>query len=364
MMDKTVKHDVPLVEYEIRQVSGDILNGVDCHSETINWEELPKKIKQSIKKVLPNMIFGRPVILPFEDLGVEIVKATSCIPSLPMLPFGESILHKIIPQLQAFDYSFSAACTDMYLGRGRVIVPKGISNAQDGGSQYSGMDNFMYEKVDYVNPDDQKPLPLQFDIRSEQWKMKAESLLNQIALIIGVSNITIASFLQDNSAAKTAREVSTQENETLAFVQTTRGVMERPINKILNTVRLYMGLEDKIAIRWSTAVMENPYLKAEMLSMAKQGGFISTWKAIQMFNSDDNDVQVAKEYQRVIKDNESQGFGDQDYSDDEGMDYFSKMGGQTIPRDEWEKQFGEAQEKQEDGLAYDNKTVESTSDNN
>lgn len=319
-----VLRNVPLVCYEVHKMYGTITNNAfssDGTSETVCWRDLPKSIKKYINESFSGMRIGEPILLPFDDwLGVELVNATDGIPSLPELPFGESILRKIIPQLQAFDYAFSASCTDMYIGKGRVLVPKGIMGASNGQAN-SGLDSFMYERIEYVNPDDQKPVPLQFDTRSTEWRAQFENILNLISVIIGVSPSTLASFLQDNSP-KTAREVSTQENETMQFVTSTRGVVERPINRILNEVRKYKGLPDKVALRWSYAGMENPYINAETLAIAVQNGFISKWKAIQRFNYDDNDVQLAQEYKRIQEDAKNSSFGNSPFIDDERQPYF------------------------------------------
>lgn len=319
-----VLEDVPLVAYEVHKMYGTVTNGnfnSEGTSERVCWRDLPRSVKRYITENYPDFRIDEPVLLPFDNwLGVELFKATECVSSLPELPFGESILHKIIPHLQAFDYAFSASCTDMYIGKGRVLVPKGLTGATSGQAN-SGLDSFLYERVEYTNPDDQKPIPLQFEVRSTEWKTQFENILNLIAVNLEVSPSTLASFLQDNSP-KTAREVSTQENETMQFVVSTRAVIEPALNSLINHIRLYMGLPDKISVRWSYAGMENPYINAETLSLALQGGFISTWKAIQRFNYDDNDVQLAQEYQRILDDKKRQSFGSVPFNDDEREPYF------------------------------------------
>ena len=333
-MSGEVMHDAPLVEYQVHKMYGTVTNGEfvssEC-SERVCWRDLPKSVKKYISTNFAWAEIDKPVLLPFDDwLGVELVYATNGIDSLPDLPFGEGVLHKIIPHLQAFDYAFSASCTDMYLGRGRVIVPKGIGNGSAGQAN-AGLNNFLYEKVEYVNPDDQKPLPLQFEVRSAEWRAQYENLLNLISIDIGVSPSTLASFLQDSST-KTAREISTQENETMQFIVNTREVIEPAINSVINRIRLYMGLEDKIAVRWGYPGMENPYINAETLSMAINGGFMSRWKAIQRFNFDDNEVQLAAEYKRIMQDQESASFGNSMFADSEtGGGYFGDGG--TISND-------------------------------
>ena len=99
-----------------------------------------------------------------------------------------------------------------------------------------------------------------------------------------------------------------------------RAVIEAPLNRIIDRIRLAKGLADKVVIRWSNASLQNKYTTAETLNLARQGGYISQYKAVQMFNSDDDDIQVQEEYDR-IKAEEPQG-----YDDTDSGDYFGNGG--------------------------------------
>ena len=139
---------------------------------------------------------------------------------------------------------------------------------------------------------------------------------------------TIASFIQDTTAARTAREISTEENETAEYVNDKRAIIEKPLNKILQLVTKYYGFSDEVVVRWSGAGLTNRYALAEILSMAVQGGFLSQYKAVQMFNYDDDDAQVQEEYERIVADGESKGT-------------FDDFGGDEVMNDEpTNKQFG------------------------
>jgi hypothetical protein len=126
--------------------------------------------------------------------------------------------------------------------------------------------------------------------------------------------------LNDNTA-RTAREISTEENDTADFVNDKRAIIEKPINKILRTVTLYYGHSDKVVIRWSSAGLTNRHALAEILSTALNSTkpFVSQKKAVEMFNFDDDDVQVQEEYNQILSDAESQ---EQAYND---SNYFGDM---------------------------------------
>lgn len=318
---KTEIHDAPLCEYQVHEYTKPVNNGVSSSSEYIgrvNWKSVPSQVRKAIRDNY-GVIIDKPFLLPFTDLGCELVTSADCVGNYPDLPFGESLLANIIPHLQEYDYYHSAMCTDMYLGRGKVLLPKGISGTGSNSSAYNGLDETLYDQIPHTNPDEQKPVPIQFELRAAEWQVIRNTIIENIAINTGLSSTTIASFLNDNSA-KTAREISTEENETACFVDDMRAVIEAPLNRIIDRIRLAKGLADKVVIRWSNASLQNKYTTAETLNLARQGGYISQYKAVQMFNSDDDDIQVQEEYDR-IKAEEPQG-----YDDTDSGDYFGNGG--------------------------------------
>ena len=318
---QTVIHDAPLYEYQVHEYTKPVNNGVSSSSEYIgrvNWKSVPSQVRKVIRDNY-GVIIDKPFLLPFTDLGCELVTSADCVGNYPDLPFGESLLATIIPHLQEYDYYHSAMCTDMYLGRGKVLLPKGISGTGSNSSAYNGLDETLYDQIPHTNPDEQQPIPIQFELRAAEWQVIRNTIIENIAINTGLSSTTIASFLNDNSA-KTAREISTEENETACFVDDMRAVIEAPLNRIIDRIRLAKGLADKVVIRWSNASLQNKYTTAETLNLARQGGYISQYKAVQMFNSDDDDIQVQEEYDR-IKAEEPQG-----YDDTDSGDYFGNGG--------------------------------------
>lgn len=316
--------NAPLAKYIVKRNSGNVTNGAYLSGdmgEFVEFSSLPKDVRKNIKKSYGALRFDEPILLPFVDsLGVELVKWTDGIGNLPAMPFGESFLSNIIAALMAYDYYFSAFTTDLYTGRAHVIMPATMNSAKaaDGSNYNAGFDSYMYHKVSYMNGEDQKPVPLQFDLRSKSWLEIRDMLIQYIALNTGLNISTIASFMQDNNSAKTAREVSTEENETAGVVDDKRELLERPINRILKLVTDYAGYPDTVVIRWSGAGLTNRYTLSEILATALQGGFISRLKAVQMFNFDDDDAQVDEEYKRILEQDGNAANDEQDYFGDGG----------------------------------------------
>ncbi len=324
-LDGTILNDVPMVEYKIKKSAGTVVNGqdYDAKGSDIFFMDLPKSVRRNIGKAYPFIRFDCPILLPFvHHLGAVLVNWTDGVSNIPELPFGDSLLSNIMPYLQSWDYYFSAFNTDMYIGRGQVIMPAYMSKDKGAGSGgfYEGKNGLMFTKIPVgANPEDQKPLPVQFDLRSTSWKEIRDMLMQNIAINTRMNISTIASFLQDNTGTKTAREISTEESETALFVDDKREIIERPINELLNIVLRYYGFTDDVVIRWSQAGLSNVYTRTDMIATAVQNGFCSKYKAVQMFDQDDDEYQIKEEYDRCVKDGENktpQGGGlwdEQDY---------------------------------------------------
>lgn len=326
-LDGTVLENVPLVEYKIKKSTGTVVSGqdYDVKGSDIKFCDLPKPVRSNIGKAYSYISFDRPILLPFPDhLGAVLVHWTDGVTNIPELPFGDSLLSNIMPYLQSWDYYFSAFNTDMYIGRGQVIMPGYMQKDKKGPDGfYEGKYGLMFTKAPGLTTDDQKPIPVQFDLRSTSWKEIRDMLMQNIAINTRMNISTIASFLQDTTGNKTAREISTEESETALFVDDKREIIERPINELLTIVLRYYGYTDDVVIRWAQAGLSNVYTRTEMIATAVQNGFCSQYKAVQMFDQDDDEYQIQEEYSRCVEDKEKkqeQGGGlwnEQDYYGDQ-----------------------------------------------
>ena len=306
--DGSVIKDAPVAEYIIKRAGGSIVNGQFVSkgdAGEVKFRDLPKMMQRAIGKAYAGIMFDKPILLPFSDhLGVELVKFTESVSGLPELPFGDSFVASIISKLMEWDYYSAAACTDMYLGRGRVLLPKQLQGA-NAGNYNSGLDSFAFTEYQTMSPDGNKPTPLQFNLRAAEWTEIRTRIIQDISIITGLNTSTLASFISDGASAKTAREISTEENETLAYINDKRALMEKPLNRILRLVARYMGLTDTVVLRWSNAYLTNKMMQAELLQLAVAGGFMSKRKAVQEFNVDDDAAEIDEEYNRVVADRKS-----------------------------------------------------------
>lgn len=321
----------PYTIYKIFRVTGDVANlDVPLQSgRSMGFTELPKDVQTAIKEEYGVLRLNEKQLLPFEDLGVDILKFTNVISNLPDLQFGESLLAPIQTYLFQYDYLFSCMNTDMYLGRGRVLVPKWMQKPKGGKPNVeqnwnSGLDSFLYTQYDTIDGEQQKPVPVQFDLRSDEWVKIRNNLLESMATALGISPSTIASYLNDISA-RTAREISSEESSTTLFVETKRDLMKSVFNKIIERVLRYYGYAQDVSIKFSKAGQTNTSVLIENTKAKYESGLQSLETSVKELNPDMTPEQIEQEIIKIKKDKEeslknqqSDLFGNLKYDDNDG----------------------------------------------
>lgn len=305
--------EFPVVEYKMYKTSVAIQYFTGIQDNCIRWEELPKAVKKAFKENYgSDVMLNKPQAMNgFTDLGVYLMLASDGVSAVPQIGLGESILANITTFLYEYDFYNTCFNTDMYLARGRVLVPKPMQGPRSMGpqgangvayvsNQPSGLDSFMYTKYEALNNEGNKPEPIQFALRSAEWKEARNILIESMATGIGMSVSTLASYLSDGSN-RTAREVSAEESATTLFVENMRRRFEVPINQMLRAVLRFYGFIDDVEIRWTRAGMTNQTVLVDTLAKAVQAGLISQKKAHHAFNFDDDEEQNEEDYALVVE---------------------------------------------------------------
>ena len=293
----------PYVKYIMKRSTQNITTARDYNMsevQEIPYESLPKKVKTSLKEQFNGLALDVEQPLPFEDcLGVFIYKFTPHISNLPQLPYGDSLFSTIISYLMSYDYYFSAFNTNMYVGRSRVLMPKAMQNPnnQREHNWNDGLDSFTFTKVPYTNPDDQKPLPLQFDLRSQDWNKVRNIILESISTAIGLNPSTIASYLDDNTA-RTARQISTEEGATALFVENKRELLRTPINNMLEEVMKFYSKNPNVVVKFSKAGTTNLRNLVEIGQILKTLG-VDNQTLVEMIFNDKSQQQIEEILRRM-----------------------------------------------------------------
>lgn len=305
--ERAFKDGVPQERLTIKEGTGDRITykNVDFHSADVEFTSLPRNIRERLTKEFPNVTFGEWYKLAFSDLGVYLAKASEKISFAPSLPGGESLISNMIAELMSYDFYFSSFNTDMYMGRGKVLMPRHMQspNHREGygtGDSFQGLDEFLLQRIDYVDPDNQKPLPLQFDLRSMEWKEVRNTLLQLMATKIGISERTIATYLVPASEKPTAYEISSDENSTANFVEGKRPYITRILDKMFREVARYYGFEnDFVLTKFSRIGLSNFNNVVNQITILRQNGLIDEITALEKLYPDMTQKQLMMMQQRL-----------------------------------------------------------------
>lgn len=307
--------EIPVVEYKIYRTSVQI-QYLSVNDNFVKWEDLPKAVKKAFKEQYSFDLNKPQAMNGFSDLGVYLLLGSDDVSNVPQIGLGESLLSNILTYLYEYDFYNTCFNTDMYLARGRVLVPKFMQSPMaKTGAQNAGLDDFLYTKWETPNTDNQKPEAIQFALRAAEWKEARNMLLECIATTIGMSVSTLASYLNDGSN-RTAREVSAEENATTLFVENARRRFETPLNALLSDVLRFYGYVDDIEVRWSRSGMTNVTVLVDTLTKAVDSGLISRKKAHHSFNYDDDEEQNEEDYKLVEAERQQDEYSEQDYMRD------------------------------------------------
>lgn len=320
MIEKTVKEingtliessntiELPMVEYAVHKANGitrtNTNNNFSTKTERMRWDSLPSKYRRAILNDFNQIELNKPHRLPFADhLGVELLKNNGGDITLPHIPFGASLARDIIAYLMSYDLAWSYYCRDMYLGKGMVIKPKAFSLDGNNTTVFSAFPQSVFEEYQSSDPDKQSPQSIQFDLRAEQWQTIQDNILKKIATTIGMSPKTIASYLRDDGAQKTAEEVRADDSSSLSYIKIARSVFCEPINKLLEVALNYYGLPDDITIKFATPSIVDQDKLVDRAILLLTNGLIDRKSALALINPDMDSEQV-ESLEKSIKEEE------------------------------------------------------------
>lgn len=376
---------MPVVEYQVHRASAQSYNNQMSPRErtSINWDEIPLEIRKMIKEDYGAIRIGEPQLLGLTNLGVEALLNNEGDISIPTgSNFGESMLVGIQDDLITYEVASSYLLRDMYNGKGTVYVPKSMSmgdvaNAMGnllppesasptpegtvvndgrniinspvntgtpfapaglGSNPLAGMDGSKFEKLPGLNPEDQSAIVQQFEIRAQEWQIVKENSLKNIAVKWGVSPKILSSFLAQGTAQMTATQIDSEDDITIAFINSHRSDFKEPLNRLMETTMNFYGRKANISIDFASPSLINKDRLLDRVTKELDAGLIDMDEAIRTMNPDLDEeklqekVEKAQAYQQqlmmqqMMEMNQQGGFGN-DYDDLGG----ANLKGSTMP---------------------------------
>lgn len=314
-----VEKDVPIVEYQIHTYKGGALSNVNTSAmnlqKGLNYTDVPKKVREMIKADYGAIRFNEPMRLPFnKHLGAVLVLRGRDT-TTPNIYVGASLLNDIRSDLEEYELAFAFSVRDMWNGQGQVGVPKNLTMGDvqhQQGYSFEGVfgRNTMNYQLFPGDPDKQKPVITQFELRGDQWSAKCDYTLKRIATKIGMSPKIIASYLGDANIQKTATQINSDDDSVIAFVENERSYFESGFNKIIDLVLKHYGYADKVEIKFGNPSLINQEVTIKNADFLYQQGYANLRDTLAMINPDADETQLdelerkAKERQEEIIKNE------------------------------------------------------------
>ena len=231
----------------------------------LNWDNLPEQIQRELHRVGVEKL-NEEIPLPFYDgLGCWLLTRTSTNSCVPDTPFGDPLLYGCLDLLWSIDVVFSGSLVDVLNGEGKIIVPKQFLQetlnrlqAQNPTVKFNvttaelsgyGDESFVYVMASGLDKDKQTPIPVQFDIRAEQYGKMIEMYERLACVRAGFSPTSIFPYLTPDTSAKTATEVTAEENLTRSSIRELHANIEPIFNRALREVLRQEGFSVNAQIK-------------------------------------------------------------------------------------------------------------------
>lgn len=303
------ENNEPVMKIHVKRGLNNVVSAQSFDYDDTNdcdWEQLPKRIKEKIKRDYGNSIkIGVEQRLPFEHLGVIIAKYTAT-NSIPEVDMGESAITNVISYFIAYEQAFAEMITDLYLGRGKVLLPQNMTNPLDpANAYYSDFDGMLFTKFPYMGNEEQKPQSIQFELRAEEWIKVRNNLVESIASQIGVSGSDIFSFLRDSTgSSKTATQIASEAQKTISYIEEKRVMFASYINRFIEDWKKYHNIEDDFGVKFSTQNHVNKLVSTEEVRVMHEVGF-DFFTIYQHFKSDLDEAQIQQIVDRKYRELET-----------------------------------------------------------
>lgn len=287
---------------------------------------ISKQDLEMLQQIYPNYELYKETELPFEGyLGVELFNWTESNDKFPSVWFGEAFLTNSIDLLYAYDHAYTCKENDKYLGRGRAIVPAQF-NPQDGiglnrsvqtqiqrgqtlGSMTNAfnqskmrppLDNTFYDEI-YFNGEVSKPEKIQFDLRSDQWRIELDGTLGDIASRLHISAVDLDARV-NGATQRTATEINKDSDITITTASTKQIQFTNGLNELIKAYLEVKGLDTSNIdsfIEWPPSGIANPQVATTVFTTQVMNGLLSKYTAIHKLNPEWTDEEVKEELERI-----------------------------------------------------------------
>ena len=206
---------------------------------------------------------------------------------------------------------------DKHFGRGRIVRPehmqsfgsaaignvKNIANINLPFNKSVNSDDLLYTTYPSTHIEENKPMSIQFDLRTEQWRNEISGLVGDICSAFGLSIVDYDPRLLQ-TGQRTDDEINAMTDITRSTVENKRELATESINEMLKLIAKLYGIGDSVFIRWSLSSIINPTKNNALISSQLQNGTISHEEAVKRSNPDYTSKELEEELQKIKNDKE------------------------------------------------------------
>lgn len=320
---------VPMVEYCVKSVCGTQSTNVmpsDMVTSSVKWDELPNFMKHNLKQDYSAIKLDDPQLLPFKTIGVyAFVHSNADLGVSTAQNFGESLIVPIQDDLITYELAGAYRMRDMYLGKGILMIPKSLSmgdfqqNRSDAGRNIydENIGQNALQLAQGLDPENQKPIVNQFEVREEVWQKIQDDCIKRIATKWNMTPKIISSYLATTGTAQmTATQIDSEDDVAIAFINYTRSCFTDVIDKMLEETLNYYGKPANVGIGFNSPSLVNKDRLIERTTKKLDAGLIDIEDAVREINPDMEEEALQAQIDKVKKvqeDRQSQEFGNMDF---------------------------------------------------
>lgn len=291
---------VPYVKYSIVRSSAQSnqVQGVNLAGQTLDWKQTPEAIRKMIKRDYNAIKIGEEQRLNLPNIGVELLTNDHGDISHPIdIGFGRSLLIDIESDLITYDIACSYKIRDMYLGKGTLYVPSGLSlgsivqDVTGNGTLDEQMGDKPIELVPGVDPENQQYIVVQFKLRADEWQQIINDSMRNISGKLGIPPKILNAALATYGGA-TATQIDSEDDAGLAFIYQHRHYFRGAVNRIAKTCFNVLGIQNEIDVEFGSPSIVNKDRLINRNIKLYQSGLISAEEAVRNINPDDDETSL------------------------------------------------------------------------
>lgn len=291
---------VPYVKYSIVRSApqSNQVQGVNLTGQTLDWKQTPEAIRKMIKRDYNAIKIGEEQRLNLPNIGVELLINDHGDVSHPIdIGFGRSLLIDIESDLITYDIACSYKIRDMYLGKGTLYVPSGLSlgsimqDVTGNGTLDEQMGDKPVELVPGVDPENQQYIVVQFKLRADEWQQIINDSMKNISGKLGIPPKILNAALATYSGA-TATQIDSEDDAGLAFIYQHRHYFRGAVNSIAKTCFSVLGIQNEIDVEFGSPSIINKDRLINRNIKLYQSGLISAEEAVRNINPDDDEMSL------------------------------------------------------------------------